>query len=91
MRISVVFRLICCEKILTGSNSDGEDLKSKFSRDSGQSFVCPNRGGCTITIALRAKIKIQTSTSHLLPKEKEIFQAGPLVIAAVRILVGLSG
>lgn len=75
---------------LTTDDSDGDDLKTKFSRDSGQSFVCPNRSGCTITVSLRDKEATSIPSSDVLPTDKGPSASGSLVIAAIRILVGSS-
>lgn len=77
------------DKLLTGDDSDGDDFKTRLSRDSGQSFVCPNRNGCTITVSLCGKEAADTSSSNALPKDKDS-SCGQLVIAAIRILVGSS-
>ncbi|CAJ1939091.1 unnamed protein product [Cylindrotheca closterium] len=73
-----------------GIGSGGDDLKARLSRDSGQSFVCPNRNGCTITVSLREKETRAASTNSALAQDKDSLSAGQLVIAAVRILVGSS-
>lgn len=67
----------CLHSLLTVNYSDREDLKARLSRDSGQSFVCPNRAGCTISVSLRSGHR---------PDEK----SSSLVITAIRILVGSS-
>lgn len=73
--------------------SDPEDLKSRLSRDSSSSLICPRRDGCTLTIALRPKSNGTEGTTRAggsrsqalsLPKAPH----GDMVIAALRILVG---
>lgn len=73
--------------------SDPEDLKSRLSRDSSSSLICPRRDGCTLTIALRPKSNGTEGTTRAAGSRSQALSLpkaphGDMVIAALRILVG---
>jgi hypothetical protein len=67
--------------------SDLDEAKARLSRDSGSSFICPSREGCTITISLR-QVENRPDESATQSTSRSRHDGNELVIAAVRILVG---
>lgn len=73
--------------------SDPDELKSRLSRESSSSLICPKREGCTLTISLRPKSReaevSRPGDSRPQSKSPQAqIPTGDWVIAAIRILVG---
>lgn len=80
----IFWSLLCCD-------SDADDLKSRLSRDSGSSLVCPSREGCTITVRLRQHTSTEVTSKPQAcrsPGDSKSGDSDDLVIAAIRVLVG---
>ena len=74
--------------------SDPADVKSRLSRDSSSSFLCPRREGCTLTISIRPDTTKASSTRQKKSDDSSSLNQNPRtlpldpVIAGLRILVG---